>query len=925
MLLKNLIKSCSSEIGNIRFSGLCSDSRKIKKGDVFFALKGKRNNGEKYIKDAIKKKVAAVIVNEDYVIKNDQIPIIKTQNINEFLLKSCKKFFKDKPKNIIAVTGTNGKSSVADFFYQILSQSKIPVASIGTLGIKLNGKFKKISHTTPDLIELHKHLNYLKKKNINNVIIEASSHGLHQGRLDGLEFKFGIFTNFSQDHLDYHKSMKNYFKAKMLLFSKIRKKKGFIICDNKMNNFSKLQKEAKKNNLKILTIKKIINKGFIKKKGSSNIFGEFQKKNLSMAILAAYSCGVKKTYLENNLKNLKNLNGRLELIKNLSNEGKVYLDYAHTPDALKNSLLALKRKYNKKINIVFGCGGERDKQKRKLMAKIAKQFCSNLYITDDNPRNESPKEIRKEIIKYLSGTKYYEIGDRKKAIQKSIDNCGPGEIVLIAGKGHETTQDYGKRILAFSDRSVIKNTKNKSFSYKKAQIYLNNELLKQILSLNKNFVFRGVSINSKDIKKNNLFIGLKGKRFDGKNFVAEAIKNGSSLCLISGKKIKKNSKNIIYCKNTHSFLKKLAIKNRYHSNAKIIGITGSAGKTSLKSLLGKLLEIYGNTYFSPKSFNNNIGVPLSLANLEIKHQYGVFEIGMSKQGEIRKLSKIVKPNIGIITNIGAAHIQNFKNLDDIAKTKSEIIENIPQGGDIILNRDDKYFNYLSSKAKKKKLNIYTFGFSKKSNVFPKKIFHKDPKKTIIINAFNKEYKLDTYNINIYNLLCCFVVIKILKLEVQKSKKFFNKIESIRGRGKVFKIKRYNKYFNLIDESYNSNPLSAEEAINKFSKLNTQKNNKYLLISDMLELGKKSEFYHSKLAKIINKTNIDKVFIYGDKIFKTYKNISNDKKGNILQSKQDFDLIFSKIIKKNDYIMIKGSNATGLFNLCKKLIGGKSVI
>ena len=275
MLLKNLIKNCPLKLGNIKIKGICSDSRKIQKNDLFFALKGKKKDGNKFIKDVFKKGVKVVICrkNSNVWTRNN---LIKVNNINKLLEKACIKFYNKKPRNIIAVTGTNGKSSVADFFFQILKQQRISVASIGTLGLNTSHSSKKVDLTTPDLATIHRELFNLKKKGIDNVIIEASSHGLDQGRLNGINFKAGIFTNLSQDHLDYHKSMQNYFKAKMILFSKILKKNAFVITDSKLKEFHKIKKIVKnKNTILDINQKKIRKLGF---KDKFKLPGEFQFK-----------------------------------------------------------------------------------------------------------------------------------------------------------------------------------------------------------------------------------------------------------------------------------------------------------------------------------------------------------------------------------------------------------------------------------------------------------------------------------------------------------------------------------------------------------------------------------------------------------------------------------------------------------------------
>ena len=254
MLLKKIIKSLSLKIQNININGLSLDSRKVKKNYLFFALKGTKFNGEDYVLDAINKGAKAIVCESNSKIKNTKIPIIKVKNIEEAITNACKIFYPNKPKNIIAITGTNGKSSVAEFYHQILLTQKIPVASIGTLGIKTNKTVKKTNLTTLDIISLHRELVKIKKLGIDHVILEASSHGLLQGRLNGLNFKTSIFTNFSQDHLDYHKNMKNYLDAKLILFSKLLKQKKNIITNNEIKQFSRLKKISKERNLNLFTI-----------------------------------------------------------------------------------------------------------------------------------------------------------------------------------------------------------------------------------------------------------------------------------------------------------------------------------------------------------------------------------------------------------------------------------------------------------------------------------------------------------------------------------------------------------------------------------------------------------------------------------------------------------------------------------------------
>ena len=410
MLLKKIIKNIP-EKKNLRITGLSTNSKEVKKGYIFFAIKGNKHNGEKFIKEAISKGAAVVVCSKKCKYSDKASLFLKKKNVRSFLSEVSSKYFRYKPKNIIAITGTNGKTSVADLFYQILSLNHSSVASIGTFGIKYRNKIIKTDLTSPDTISIHKHLLMLKKKNIDNVIIEASSHGLSQYRLHNINFKAGIFTNFSQDHLDYHKSMKAYFNAKLILFKKILKKNSFAIIDKEISQFSRLKKILNNKKIKINEISKTKDKI----KNYPKVFtSEFKKKNLAMAIEAAKICNIKEKNIFKSLKKIKEVNGRLELVKKFPNGIKVFVDYAHTPDALLKVLKSLNKDWGSNISLVFGCGGDRDKKKRSLMGKIAKKYSKKIYVTDDNPRNESPSKIRNEIVKSIRPIKCFNISDRKR-------------------------------------------------------------------------------------------------------------------------------------------------------------------------------------------------------------------------------------------------------------------------------------------------------------------------------------------------------------------------------------------------------------------------------------------------------------------------------------------------------------------------------
>jgi len=943
MLLKNLIRNLKPEVAALKIKGISFDSRKTKKGDLFVSIKGNKLDGNDYIEQAISKGAKAIVYSQ-LVKKNTKGIFIKVKDTRSILAKLGTRYYKDKPKNIIAVTGTNGKTSVSDFFYQICNLQNKKSGFIGTLGFRKNKSLKQRKLTTLDPLTLNRDLMEMKRSHINNAIIEASSHGLNQKRLDFLKIKAGIFTNLSHDHLDYHKNMKDYLHSKLLLFKDLLQKGGTVITDTDIKQYKIIKKIQKKRKLKIFTIGsksntfKVLNhkifKNFqildIKYKKRTyrlkiNLYGSIQIKNLLMAILASKTCGLKVENIFEKIQKIKSVEGRLQLIRTLPNKSKIFLDYAHTPDALKNAILSLREHFQKKITVIFGCGGERDKSKRRLMGQVAKKYCEKIYVTDDNPRNENAKKIRKDIMKGLKKSKAKEIGNRKKAILYALKNSDPYEIILIAGKGHETYQDLGKRKIFLSDKKIIKNFKNKKVHSRNKinDLRYNGTILNKTLKDKKNYLFSGVSINSKTTKNKNLFIAIKGKRNDGHNFLNGATKNGASYCVIS--KPNKGRSKFIQVKSTMGFLNQLAENKRNLSSAKFIAVTGSSGKTTVKTMLGNLLKEYSKTYFSPQSYNNQYGVPLSISNMDPNDDFGVFEVGMSKFKEIYKLSRLVKPHIGIITNVSEAHLENFRNIRDIAKAKSEIIYNIQKDGTIILNRDDNFFNYFKKIAEKNKIKIKSFGYSKKSDV---KFINIKKTKGDFLLRFSVDKKIFILKINngsknyIMNVLCCIATINELNLALYKIKNFFKAQTFLEGRGKINKIKKFGKKFFLVDESYNANPLSVKSAIENFSDIQKGRKRKYFLFGDMLELGKNSHIYHKKISKFINNSDIDKTFVYGDKTIQTYKLLKKEKKGKIVKDLKSFNRTISRVLKNGDFLMIKGSNATKLHKISKELLGGR---
>ena len=660
-------------------------------------------------------------------------------------------------------------------------------------------------------------------------------------------------------------------------------------------------------------------------KFQTSLVGKIQIKNILMAILAAKKSGLNFKQIIKVIDKVKPTSGRLEKVGNIKNKSLVLLDYAHTPDALKTCLQNLKEQFkNKKISIVFGCGGERDQSKRPIMGKIANSYCDKIFLTDDNPRNEDPQKIRLAIKREINRSKLSEISNRSQAIKRAILDLKVGNILIVAGKGHEKIQDYGKNKRLFSDKNeILKNIKIKN---KNLSNDIKFNILKEISetkSISVKTKINKASINSKEIKKNDIFFAIKGKNKDGNLFVREAFKRGASI-VVTNRSIQKQ--NHIKVEDTLSFLTKASLMFRENSESKIIAITGSCGKTSLKELVGKTLSKISNTTYSLKSFNNKYGVPLSLFNLKQNDDFGVFEIGMDKKGEIDYLSKIIKPDVGIITNISYAHAKNFKNIKQIALAKAEIINNIKENGNLVLNADDKFYDLHKKIAKKKSLNIHSFSLKKKSSTINLNFIKKEKLKYKVSININKSKKFFYLNSNfendIKNFLAAVAIISIFKDVKKFNSNIFYNHKNLNGRGDISKINIFKKNFYLVDESYNSNPLSLRSALKNFNMIKVHKSKKHLILGDMLELGGHSKKLHVAISKDINNLSINSVNVIGKHIKETYKNLNKNKKGLILKNNFQIINLIKNNIDNNDYLMIKGSNSTGLNKLSNNIKIGK---
>lgn len=469
MIIKDLFPEYHGAGGEIAVTGITADSRKIEQGFVFAALQGVVADGRDYIPQAIAAGAVAVVGENLPAIEG--AAAIEVSNARLALATASARFYPRQPASVVAITGTNGKSSTVDFLRQIWAHAGDKAASMGTLGaIGPSGRVD-LGHTTPDPVAIHATLQTLADEGVNKAAMEASSHGLAQYRLDAVQLSAVAFTNLTQDHLDYHETMDEYRAAKARLFSELAPKGVPAIVNADSDQRSAFEKAANDAGLELvsvgwrgddLKIEELMPKAtgqrlFISWRGEKAaidlpLIGEFQALNSLTAAGLALATGSDLQSVAGGMAALQPVKGRLEYVGETAEGAGVFVDYAHTPAGLDVLIRAARPHTAGRLVVIFGCGGDRDKGKRPQMGEIAAKHADMVIVTDDNPRSEDPATIRSEVLAAVPDGR--EIGDRGEAIRTAINELKKGDTLLIAGKGHETGQIVGDKIIPFSDQEA---------------------------------------------------------------------------------------------------------------------------------------------------------------------------------------------------------------------------------------------------------------------------------------------------------------------------------------------------------------------------------------------------------------------------------------------------------------------------------------
>jgi len=472
MRLSNLTPGLDGEAGEQTVTGFAIDHRKIAPGNIFGAFRGAKFNGEDFIEAAVAAGAIVIVAHPEAQVEG--AVHIADEEPRRLFAEMAARYFTPTPTHVAAVTGTNGKTSIAELTRQLWRMDGYNSASIGTLGVTTADDQVKTGLTTPDIVTFLSNMSGLAREGVSHAIFEASSHGLSQYRTEGLPVQIGAFTNLSRDHLDYHGDMDSYFEAKMRLFDEVVSSDGTAVIWADDDPWSgKAIQRAMDRGLELFTVGekgttlRLVSQTpthlgqvlMVKAQGNTHrislpLIGAYQAANILCAAAIVLATGGQLENIFDHMQRVQPVRGRMERAVITRAGAPVYVDYAHTPDALRAAIEALRPHVTGKLITLFGAGGDRDKGKRPEMGKIAMEMSDHVIVTDDNPRSEDPATIRAEILAGAIGAE--EVADRRAAIAKAIDMAGPQDIILLAGKGHEQGQIVGDRVIPFDDVEVAR-------------------------------------------------------------------------------------------------------------------------------------------------------------------------------------------------------------------------------------------------------------------------------------------------------------------------------------------------------------------------------------------------------------------------------------------------------------------------------------
>ncbi len=931
--------------------GITDDSREVKEGYIFICVKGANFDGHNAADEAAAKGAYVIIAERDVGLRDKQIIVPDSRKFYGYLCAAWF-FHPERKMKLIGITGTNGKTTMASMICDMISSLGKRVGFIGTTGVFSCGEEIErddSTPTTPRVWEFMSILSQMENDKCEYVVMEVTSFALAQNRIGPARFRIGIFTNLTQDHLDYHNTMENYYLAKRRLFTE----HSDIAIINTDDNYGKrlyneitcekysYGKGAKHsiyasdivhtphgmNFVFCTTSNKPLNFRI-----SLGMIGSFNVLNATAAIACCLRLGMTMHDAAEAMHHFKGVRGRCEIIPT-GRDFTVICDYAHSPDALANVLPSIKEHTKHRLICLFGCGGDRDSTKRPLMAKAVEKYADRIIVTSDNPRNEDPDAIIDDIVKGFSEKACYErITDRKEAIFHGISIAERGDILVLAGKGHEDYQILADGVhIHFDEREIVAECLKKlSLSLQKNSIEKKERItLDEVCTAvsgkphgakyygNVGIYADEISSDTRTIKSGALFVGLKGEHFDGSSFAKLAIEQKGACCALTNRIIP--SAPCIVVNDTRKALLSFAEYFRKKFHPIVVGVTGSVGKTTSKDLIALALSSKYNTLKTEGNLNNDVGLPFTILRMTSETQAAVIEMGMSHAGEIKPLSEAAKPSICVITNIGYSHIENFGSQEGIYKEKLNIISGASADAPLIVNGDDQFLRNAGKDLKNHE--VITCGVKNQSCDYTARN---------IVSAENN-VEFDVYS---ENYLLCHISLPVTGkhyvmdalIAAAVARRAGCKLSDAAGTLECYAPSGLRQHImevrgqKIIVDCYNAAPDSMKAAIDVLSEISCD-GKRVCVFGDMLELGSFAQSLHAEIGKYAAEKKIDVLICYGTLSEEAAK--AAEKLGVKTYLTKDYTKLMDylgTILSEGDAVLFKGSRKMALEKAVKELYG-----
>ncbi|QRE68291.1 bifunctional UDP-N-acetylmuramoyl-L-alanyl-D-glutamate--2,6-diaminopimelate ligase MurE/UDP-N-acetylmuramoyl-tripeptide--D-alanyl-D-alanine ligase MurF [Bordetella parapertussis] len=857
------LRGCVAPTADLRL-----DSREIEPGDVFVACPGLASDGRQFMDQALARGASAILYETEGApvapAGAQALPVAQLRT----LLGALADEWYGRPSqdlSVVAITGTNGKTSCTQWLAQVLTRMGKPCGSIGTLGALLpDGQSLGGSLTTPDVLTMHRTLARMRAAGARVVALEASSIGIEQGRLDHIRIAVAGFTNLTRDHLDYHGTMQRYEQAKAALFQWPDLQAAVVNADDPAGErlLASLP-AALKTGYSLQGAPADVHARDLQATAHGQVFtlalpdgeaqivtrllGQHNISNLLLVAGALSKLGWPLPQIARELAAISPVDGRLQAVTPVplqhltagAQGALVVVDYAHTPDALARALTALRpvaQARGGRLVCVFGCGGERDPGKRPEMGRIAVERADRVVVTSDNPRSESPQDIIDQILAGIpAGMRAAVQPDRALAIMQTLWSAAPDDVILLAGKGHETYQDIGGRKLPFDDRQW-------------ARLAL---LLPHA---------GAVSTDTRRIGRGELFVALSGENFDGHDYLPQAQSAGACAAVVAHPVADVALPQLVLG-DTLAALGRMGTAWRSSFTLPVVAVTGSNGKTTTKEMISAILAQWqgdDGRLATAGNFNNEIGVPLTLLRLRARHRAAVFELGMNHPGEIERLAAMAAPTVALVTNAQREHQEFMHTVEAVAHENGAVIGALPEDGVAVYPGDEPYAAIWDKLAGARR--VLRFGLQPGLDVYAERVVTQahGTQCGLVTPAGSAELDLPVPGLhNLRNALAAIACGLAAGAPLHTCIAALAGFQAVAGR---MQHRQMSDGTVLIDDTYNANPDSARAAIDVLARLPAPR---ALVLGDMGEVGDNGPAMHREVGDYAREHGIDALITLGE--------------------------------------------------------------